>query len=205
MGELIRILAVPAVSGLLLVSNLAQASVSFPMLDIQTMAGDTSMTGDSSGLAIDASLIAQILDSNNNIADVTGPVFLSADFDNVMNGYAYHYTNGTITIGEPGQELLTAMFDDFVVNSYTGGYALFEADLTYTGGSLFTSAVDANGRLEGTVMGLTSNDLTTTFSSSNIIMKLGDVSPVPLPAAFWLFCAGLVSLAGIKSKKKRLL
>ncbi|MCG8668506.1 MAG: hypothetical protein MI867_03765 [Pseudomonadales bacterium] len=181
-----------------MIASIAYADVDFPMLDIQSGSGDTAMTGDGSIINIDASVVALILNDENDFLEMSGPFSLSAEFDSVSAGYLYSFNNGSLAIGDVGSELLTATFDEFIVSSFAGGYATYEADLTYTGGSLYQGLSISSGRLEGVVQGLTTNVLTGPFSSDSVVMKVGEVAVVPLPAGVWLLGFGLLSILGIK-------
>lgn len=191
-----------AATGFAGVSQAAVVAVEFPMLSSHDVAGDNGMYGDGSTLFIENSYVSQTLAPSGSSVDIDGNFSLSATFDHVENGFEYYFSNGTITIENGTDQWLTAVFDEMIVNSFSGGFAQFSAELTLTGGSLYTSAVDANAALVGTVTGLTSNNLTNAFSSANVVLDLGDVSPVPLPAPVLLFGAGLVSLLGLRKRKQ---
>lgn len=178
----------------------AYSAVDYPMLDIQTTGSDAAMSSDGSVLSIDASVIALILNDQADFQSLSAPVSLSAEFSS-QNGFSYSFTNGSLLVGEAGSELLTATFDDFTVNYAGGGYGMFDADLTYTGGSLSDSLL--TGRLEGAVQGLTNSDLSAVFTSSTVVMKVGEVAPVPVPAAIWLFGSGMLALFGVKKYRAR--
>ena len=177
-------------------AGLANAAVELPMIDIQTTSSDSAMSSDGTLLSIDASVIALILDDSID-SSLEGPVSLTAEYqssDTVFN--SYYFGNGNLTIGEAGGEYITAVFDELTIDYLANGYATFFADLTYTGGSLYEPYLV--GRLEGAVEGLSSSDLSGAFTSASVVMKVGEVAPVPLPAAVWLMLAGLGAIAGVR-------
>ncbi|MCG8313049.1 MAG: VPLPA-CTERM sorting domain-containing protein [Pseudomonadales bacterium] len=174
----------------------AVAAVELPMIDIQSSSADTAMSSDGSVLSIDAGVIALILEDAVD-ASLAGSVSLTADYqsyDALFNSYSF--TNGSLTIGDTGSEYITAVFDELTIDYLASGYGTFFADLTYTGGSLYAPYLV--GRLEGSVEGLSSSDLAGAFSSTSVIMKVGEVAPVPLPAAAWFLLAGLGSITCVR-------
>ena len=205
MGKLTNIALGGVVSSLMLVAPLVEAAVEdvgFPMLDIQNIGSDAGLYGDASGITIEASLIAQIPSDTDAPITLSGPTWITADF-NYADGNEYHYTNGSLTIGDSGNEWLTAEFSDLVLVTSTEHFvAQLSADLLYTGGSLYNNSIDANGYLAGYVASASTLDPTGPFSTQLTALKIGDVAPVPLPASVWFLGAGLMSLVGLRRRQR---
>ena len=204
MGNVNKAIGAAWVGAVMMMGTAAQAAVDYPRFDVQSVAGvDSAITAAGTSLTIDATVIALILNAESDFVTLDGDFALSAQYAYADNAYRYHYSNGTLRVGEIGSELLTAVFSDLVVTASPSGNGTFAADLIYTGGSLFTDAVDATGRGEGAVGGLSTYLLADGFTSSAVVMKIGDVSPVPVPAAVWLLGSGLVALAGMGRRRAR--
>ena len=84
---------------------------------------------------------------------------------------------------------------------------LFDGHSTTESGSYLFSGNLAAGRHSLTIVAFSDSFNTTTLmnSSFNYDLKLTEVSAVPVPAAFWLFCSGLMTLLvmGREGKTRR--
>lgn len=204
MGNFGKSMLAVLAGGLMMTGTLVQAAVPYPRFDVQSVSGvDMAMAAVGTTLTIDATVISLILNADADFVSLSGDFALTAQYAYADNPYRYHYNNGTLRVGDLGSELLTAVFSDLVITASPSGNGTFYADLTYTGGSLFTDVVDESGRMEGAVGGLSTYLLSNGFTSSVVVMKIGDVSPVPVPAAIWLLGSGLVALAGMGQRRAR--
>ncbi len=169
----------------------AQAVVPDPRLSVQTLSTDTGASSSAGSLIMDATAISLILTSGPiDIADID--FNLTADY-NSTNANTHNFTNGVLTIGSS----VLATFDSLDIFDL-GASATFAADLTYTGGDLVGSLT--TGRIEGGLFNI-NGDLDGTFYATTLIADVGAVAAVPLPAAAWLFIAGLVGL-GTAARRK---
>jgi len=130
---------------LLLPAGRAAAAITYPALDIDTFAGDVGLAhGPSGALTMDATAYQVLL---NPATPVVPSPLLPSLFSLLVTG-----TSGTLTVGTPGSELLTATFDNFQetavtllgITSHT-----FTADLAYTGGTYAGNLT--TGRIEGAI------------------------------------------------------
>lgn len=178
---------------LCIASGVAHANVALPALDIQLLGGDTGVSSDGTTLTMDATAFTIVTEGDPfDIPDV--PFSLSATYDSV-DGINYSFINGSLSAGS----LLSADFDNLVLNSLGVGLGTFAADLSYTGGSLVPGLT--TGRIVGSFSGATSGDFATPFTAStDLAGKIGPVV-VPVPAALWLFGSGLIGLAGFARRR----
>jgi len=158
----------------LTVGGTAHAAVQFPQLDIHNLSSDAGYADDGTSVSIEATAF-ELLTAPGAPAGLDDELFSLAA--TIATG------SGTFTIGV----LLSASFENFLIVELEPGIGTFSADLTYTGGSLKGNL--PGGRLEGA---FSFNDGT---GITDVTAKVGPVSPVPVPAAFWLFGSGLVWLA----------
>ena len=175
---------------LLLLSTQAMATVEFPMLDIQNTAGDIGFSTDGSAMNIDASLIAELYAPGDGTA-VAGDVSITADLDQVLNPSQFLYNNGSLSIVDNGEVLLSATFSDLTI-SVLNNTAFLAATLTYTGGLYAAGLTD--GTLEGSLFQLNASDLAGVAQAATTIIKVGSVTAVPLPLSIYLLGSGLLVL-----------
>lgn len=176
------------------------AAVLTPLLDIQTLTGDTGVVSSDGNLVMDATAFSITTSSGPlDIGDqdflLTATYFGSTCVGRMMRDCTYSFTNATLNIGS----LLTAEVNNLTLVSICGGTGGFYADLVYTGGSLQGSLT--NGLIGGTFSNATTTNFSLDFSADSMIGKVGPVV-VPLPAAFWLFGVGLVGLVGVARRRK---
>ena len=185
------------------VSPVSAAVVTPSYLDIRTLTGDTGVVSSGGNLVMDATATS-ITTSSGLLIDIVDQDFLltatysGSSCGHKMGGSGNHtspFANGTLSIGS----LLTAEFDNLTLMSLGGGIGGFYADLIYTGGSLQDSFT--SGPITGIFSNATSADFSRDFSASFMIAEINPVV-VPLPAAFWLFGAGLAGLVGIARRRK---
>ena len=166
------------------------ATVDKPQLDIQ----GGSIVSDGTTLTITASIVAIITEGAPIILDPFADFFLSAD---LVSGA------GSLTAGNIADPLLTATFANFSLFNLGFGMGQFDADLSYTGGSLQGGLAGGNilGAFENADPWISSD--TTPFTAVNAIAKVGPVTVVPVPAAVWLFGSGLLGLVSVARKRTR--
>ncbi len=182
------------VAASLLFTAAANANIVYPALDIQQMNADTGVASTATGLTMDATAITVINSDGSVLYDFADQNFyLTSDASG----------SGTLSIGD--SSLLTASFSNLALvdlSLVSPGFATFDADLTYTGGSMAIANI-SGGRIEGAftvtsgVIGL-GND----FTANSLSAKVGEVQTVPVPAAVWLFGSGLLGLLGMAKRKK---
>ena len=121
-----------------------------------------------------------------DVAIDAGDNFLEIDFDNVtLTSFAPAFFNGYVfTFSSTSAVTFTGATIDTSITTL----GLTQSDLTFTGDQLFVN-----------VEGLAFN--TSTFARINLT-SVGGPSPVPLPAAGWLFGVGLFGLTGLARRKK---
>jgi len=138
---------------------------------------------------------------------LSDPLTILTDFTPDLSFNLTSDAAGVGTLSVTGSETLSASFTNLSV-VYTDLLGLttlqFNADLTYTGGTLVGSL--GGGRIEGSLfanLGFSNGQslLGETFTASGGIAKIGAV--VPVPAAVWLFGSGLLGLVGIARRKTR--
>lgn len=165
------------------------ASIVFPALELNPV----SVTGNSSGLTMTGAAPYTLSAPSTILVDFTPDLVFSLTSD----------ATGSGTLSVTGAETLFASFSNLSIVHSFGGLADWNADLTYTGGTLAGSLT--SGRVEGgfaglgTGFGIGADLLGQSFSTSGGIAKIGAV--VPVPAAVWLFGSGLLGLAGIARRK----
>jgi len=97
-------------------------------------------------------------------------------------------------------------FDSYVEESLTvGNYLLVVGASAYSSSDLlkgFRVIGDSNATLEGLSLGDTYGSYQVTFSGDVTINGISSVTPVPLPAAGWLFLASVSSLVYRRFSKK---
>lgn len=173
----------------------ANASVEFPMLNINTLGSDSGASSVSGSMTMDASAISILTSASTSVDIVNTPLLLSADYAGTTGTGEYLFNNGMLTIGS----LLTATFDNLTIYGLPNNMANFQADLMYTGGDL-TGNVTL-GRIEGLLAGTTSSDFSVDFSANTIIATIGPVV-VPLPGAIWLLGGGLIALGWVAARRR---
>jgi hypothetical protein len=166
---------------------LANADVIYPALDVQNH-GSQGDTGSSfvPGSSFDADSTAFAIVFDDGTPSISLPL---TDFSltSTYNGGTSLYT-GSFSAGT----LLSGSFTDLNVQ-YTGNvfgtdFYTFDATVSYTGGSLAT--------------GIAAGSMTGSFdSNSNFTAKIGEITVVPVPAAFWLFGSGLLGLVAVARRQ----
>lgn len=113
--------------------------------------------------------------------------------------------DGTVDFLTPAGTGSTLSLDTFtpVTNFFTvGGWTLNLGTLTIVDQTAATLNLAGMGTLTGN--GFDATDVNWSFSSSSVTsysMTVSSVSPVPVPAAVWLFGSGLLGLVGIARRK----
>ncbi len=181
---------IPVAAGLLFTAA-ANASVAYPMLDVQQYGSGTDVTSTATSLTMNGTAFSIIYSATSNWPGFPDqPFSLSSDASGV----------GTLSVGNGS--ILSASFSKLNLNPIATGVGYFTADLTYTGGSMMPANL-FNGRIEGTFFNATGAiALGTAFKADSLIAKIGKVQAVPVPAAVWLFGSSLLGLAGIAKRKK---
>lgn len=168
----------------------ASATTTFPALELNPV----NVTSDSSGVTMTGLAPFILSDDSTILLDLVPDLSFTLTSD----------TSGSGTLSVDGGAALSASFTNLSIVYTFGGLADWNADLTYTGGSLVGGL--SGGHVEGGFNGITGMFTTMqsllgqTFSATNGIAKVGAV--VPVPAAVWLFGSGLLGLAGIARRKQ---
>jgi hypothetical protein len=110
--------------------------------------------------------------------------------------YTLHTDNGFFSIGG-GTPLLTGRFSAVNLEDNFDGTAWLDAELTYLSGILMSGTI-GSGLISGTFDLSSFTDFLSDFEGNYTNMKLGAVSPVPIPAAGWLLGSALLGLAGFR-------
>lgn len=99
---------------------------------------------------------------------------------------------------------LGSPFSSLPVLNYNGGSQALVATQTATGRGSNANTYAFQWDLS-LASGITSFDIdwTTTAFSANYAMQLDTASPVPVPAAFWLFGTALAGLGAVRTKSKK--
>lgn len=174
----------------------ANATVVYPALDVQQLNADMGVASNSTGLTMDGTAFAIIYPDGSN-----WPGFPDQNFSLTSDATG----SGTLSVGHGS--ILTATFSNLTLSdlgllgSAFSGVGNFAADLSYTGGSMAANL--AGGRIEGVFNNATGIiGLGNTFTAGNMMIKLGKVQTVPVPAAVWLFGAGLLGLFGLAKRRQ---
>ena len=171
----------------------ASATFTFPALELNPV----DVTSNGSGLTMSGLAPFLLSDDTTVLLDLIPDLSFTLTSD----------TSGTGTLLVDGGVALSATFTNLAIVYTFSGMADWNADLTYTGGSLVGGLTA--GRVEGGFTGISGSFSTLqsllgqTFSASNGIAKVGPVAVVPVPAAVWLFGSGLLGLAGIARRKSQ--
>ena len=173
-----------------LASISSQAAVTLPMLDVQTLGGDAGIIWDNSSLYLDASAIA-IITNTDPIDIVDTEAVLAASYVSTA-GIQSTFDDGTLEIGT----LLNATFDNLTIINFGNGSGQFFADLTYTNGDLVQGL--GSGRIEGALSNI--ELIADTWSADVVIAKVGEITPVPLPAGLVLMLSGFVGLLPFRKR-----
>jgi hypothetical protein len=169
-------------------SATASATTTFPALELNPV----DVTGTSSGLSMSGFAPYVLSDASTILFDLIPDLSFSLTSD----------ASGSGTLLVDGGAALTATFSNLAIVHVAGGVVDWNADLTYTGGSLVGGLT--TGRVEGSFAGILGfgfgqSLLGQDFTGSGGIAKVGAV--VPVPAAVWLFGSGLLGLAGIARRR----
>ena len=168
------------------------ANVIKPQLDIQTLGGDSGVSSTGGILGMDATAIAIITEGAP--IDITYVDFALTAHPDSSPGDIYY---GSLTV----DSLLTADFTNLMLTdlgNVEGQYVVvFEADLSYTGGSLAGGL--SNGRVEGTFFDDNPIDCSSDFTAAEITAKIGPI--VPIPGVIWLLGSGLIAYVGYRKRK----
>ena len=170
-------------------TSAASATTTFPALELNPV----NVTSNSSGVNMSGLAPYILSDDSTILLDLVPdlPFTLTSD------------ASGSGTLLVDGGAALSATFTNLSIVYTFAGLADWNADLTYTGGSLVGGL--SGGRVEGGFTGIagmftTSQSLLGQTFSATGIAKVGAV--VPVPAAVWLFGSGLLGLAGIARRKQ---
>ncbi|MGB5474150.1 MAG: hypothetical protein WBQ78_11790 [Gammaproteobacteria bacterium] len=165
------------------------AITTFPALELNPV----SVTGTASGVSMTGLAPFTLSDPTTVLVDLIPDL----SFTLISNG------SGAGSLQVAGGSALQADFANLTITySSLLQTAFWNADLTYTGGSLAGSLT--GGRVEGAFGGLTGfgdglSLLGQDFSASGGIAKVGAV--VPVPPAVWLFGSGLLGLVGVARRR----
>jgi hypothetical protein len=166
----------------------ASAAIVFPALELNPV----TVSGTASGITMTGVAPYTLSDNATILTDLNPDLTFSLTSD----------AAGAGTLQIDGGSALSATFSNLsIVHSFGGGVS-WNADLTYTGGSLTGSMT--GGRVEGGFAGVSGftmgqSLLGQDFSASGGIAKIGAV--VPIPPAVWLFGSGLLGMAGVARRK----
>ncbi len=175
---------------ILLLPTIANANVARPALEIAQFSGDSGavLTGDMTAgfnFNINATTFTIVTSDPANPIDIADQSFSLHGFladpsvtNPVFTG-SFNVSGG----------LLAGTFQDLTVGFLSNNDIMFDANLTYTSGSLKGNLT--GGRIEGGQ----------NAAGTQLAAKLGPVTVVPVPAAIWLFGSGLLGLAGIARRK----
>ena len=174
-------------------STTLYAAVQAPFVNIQDLSTNAGTMSSSGNLTIDATALS-VTTVDGSSHPISDGFSLTGRFSGFSNS-AYNYS-GTVSIGT----ILSATFDNLFINQISSNSAVFSADLTYVGGSDIVGL--ASGRLEGALYGI-SGLLDGDFTATDTFISVGEIiSPVPLPAALWLFMPMLAGLFGMGYRNK---
>ena len=173
-------------------SAASSANIVFPALEINALG--ISSTG--SGLTMSGQAPVILSDVSTILIDLVPDLSFSLTSDAAGIG--------SLTVDSGAA--LSATFNNLAINHIINGMVSWNADLTYTGGSLASGLT--SGRIEGTFGGITGFNigaplLGQAFAGTAGVAKLGTVGVVPVPPAIWLFGSGLLGLAGIARRNTR--
>lgn len=171
----------------------AAVDLDWPMFDIQNGAGDSGFSTDGTTMEIDATLQAALQAPGVPLDGpaVTGDVYITADFIQTLNPNQFSFGNGVLSVTDGADLLLSATFSDMIISVNSSlSQAFLATDLTYTGG-LFAVGL-SEGRLEGAVFNLSALDLSGVATATTTILKVGEISNVPLPMAGYLLGGALL-------------
>ena len=172
-------------------------TVDYPYLDINQQGTDLGVADSGGVLSFQATADAIILSAGNSQSLTPAATFtLTASYlgPDTQSG-AYDFGNGTLTVSNGGSSpLLTASFNDLVLQTGLGAIIFYTAPLTYTGGSL--AGTLPGGEMQGSFVETTgTSDLSQSFTGNQFTAKVGAV--VPLPPGLPLMLSGLgLLLAG---------
>jgi hypothetical protein len=172
----------------------ARAAVIIPQFDIHTLGGDEGISSVSGTLDMGATAIAII--THGAPIDITDVEFsLMAQYDSFDSGNTYYFDDGSLSVGS----LLTADFSSLMLRDLGSGMGQFEADLSYTGGSLAGGL--SSGRIEGIFYNAVPTDYSSDFTATQLTAKVGPI--VPIPSVVWLLSSGLVVFAKFRKKFRK--
>lgn len=173
-------------------SAASSAAIVFPALEINPLAVEST----ASGLTMTGTVPVILSDASTVLIDLVPDLTFSLVSDAAGAG--------SLTVD--GGAALSATFSNLAINHIISGMVSWNADLTYTGGSLASGLT--TGRIEGSFGGITgfgigASLLGQKFTGTAGVAKLGTVAAVPVPPAVWLFGSGLLGLAGIARRNTR--
>jgi len=177
----------------LILPGMVNAAVVLPALGFQDLSASATEDGlndigailTGSTFSIDAT--AHEIVTNGLPIDITNQKFSLTSSLNTVTGFY----EGSFTAGDGS--LLQGTFTNLLIIDLGVGSAIFNADVSYTGGSLMVSP--PTGRIEGTIVAKIDS-----FEDSKVLGKVGAV--VPVPAAVWLFGSGILGLVAVARRKK---
>jgi hypothetical protein len=126
-------------------------------------------------------------------ANINGSVYNSSNY--TLEIYDFEVTDMIVT-DSAGNELSRLTFNGyFQTQNGTLDMVYYGDGITYTGSSYaYSSTVDSQGYADNMLY-----DQNSQFGLTAV--SVNTVSPVPVPAAAWLFGAGLVGLAGVARRR----
>lgn len=175
-------------SALLLPGVVNAAVVTLPALDIATMGGNAGASVTASSFSIEATAFTIVTDTDP--IDISDEIFTltstSGSYDSTADfGMGSGLFSGNFSISGG---LLSGTFSNLQVFGYGNGIDFdFDAILAFDSGSL--KGGFSTGVLDGIIDG------------TGVTSKLGTISPVPVPAAAWLFGSGLMGLVFAARRK----
>lgn len=185
-------------------SMVSLAAVEAPYLELEFLPGDNRVTLTTAAiktLTLEGQVTA-IFTDNTTFTDIPDEPFsltttIASSIPDGSGNYLHIATGGTLNVDNGN--LLSANLTNISLFSTTFNQHIFSADLIYTGGSLIPNGVNS-GRIEGNFTGPLAT-LSTAYISNGtelINAKVGAISPVPIPAAIWLFGSALLMLFGFR-------
>jgi len=169
-------------------------TIDYPYIDVNQQNSDLGIVDTSGALTVQATASAIITGpgSSQSISPTATFTLTATYLQPDAQPGAYDFGHGSITISNGASNpLLTASFNDLVLQTGLGTTVFFSGPIAYTGGSL--AGALPGGELEGSfLLSAGTTDLSQSFSGNNLTAKVGSV--VPLPPSLPLMLSGLAVL-----------